>query len=64
MKTKETFLARMVDIGAPNHYINIEDRGGGTGGHGALNLWFNVKLSQPGKNGLTLNHRISKMVYG
>ena len=43
LKTNKTFLARMVDIGVGNHYINIEDRGGGTGGHGALNLWFNVK---------------------
>ena len=25
-----------------------------TGGHGALDLWFNVKLSPP--NGLTLNY--------
>ena len=44
----------MVDFGAPKCYINIEDRGGGTGGHGTLTLRFNVKLSN--RNSLILNH--------
>ena len=49
LKTKETFLSFEVDIVVANHYINIEDRGGGTGGHGALDLWFNVKPNWAGR---------------
>ena len=31
-----------------------------TGGHGTLDLWFNVKLSRTRQNGLTLNHQSKK----